>query len=88
MVGVSDPGALVAQLRAAVADDLSEAAGRELSGDDRRELARTMILARLHRIAAESVEVGQTALAPEEEQRLARRRARRSFRPRPAAGAH
>ncbi|HUI04949.1 MAG TPA: ATPase, T2SS/T4P/T4SS family [Acidimicrobiales bacterium] len=64
-------GTLVARLRAAVADDLSEAAGHELSEEDRRELARTIVLERLHRLAAELVEVGQAALDPDEERRVA-----------------
>ena len=66
------PPLLVSQLRSRVADDLSSAAGPELAPADRRELARTLTLARLERMAAESVESGAAPLRPEEEFRVAR----------------
>ena len=63
---------LVAELRAHVADDLSAAADPGLPLADRRELARSLVLARLEHMSAMSVEDGRAPLGPEEEFRLAR----------------
>ncbi len=63
---------LVGRLRVEVADDLSAVTGHELGIDDRRELARTLTLARLERLAAETVGAGDKPLGVAEEQRVAR----------------
>jgi pilus assembly protein CpaF len=63
---------LVSQLRARVADDLSEAAGHELALEDRRELARSLTLSHLAHLAAASVESGKAPLTPDEEVDVAR----------------
>ncbi|MGD0378816.1 MAG: ATPase, T2SS/T4P/T4SS family [Acidimicrobiales bacterium] len=55
-----------------MADDLSGATGYELALEDRRELARQLILSRLQGHAAESVESGRAPLEVAEEQRVAR----------------
>ncbi len=63
---------LVSRLRSDVADDLAGATGYELALDDRRELARQLILSRLQGHAAESVEAGNAPLEVADEQRVAR----------------
>ncbi len=63
---------LVSRLRADVADDLSDATGYELALDDRRELARQLVLTRLERYAAEAVEGGAALLEVADEDRVAR----------------
>jgi len=64
--------ALITKLRADVADDLSEATGYQLTLDDRRELARQLVLSRLERHAAKCVEGGNPPLGIADEQRVAR----------------
>jgi len=63
---------LISRLRADVADDLADTSGYELTLEDRRELARTLVLSRLERHAAESVENGRSPLDVPDEQRVAR----------------
>jgi pilus assembly protein CpaF len=63
--------ALIAALRAEVADDLSVSGVSELSAEDRRELARQFVMTRLQRTNAQRVTDGQKPLDPREEQQLA-----------------
>ncbi len=63
---------VIARLRVDVADDLSEATDYELSPDDRRELARELVLTRLERDASECVAQGRTPLEVADEERVAR----------------
>ena len=72
MMSADQLASLVGKLRVEVADDLSEVGGHELGIDDRRELARTLTLTRLERLAQESVVAGDEPLEVAEEHRLAR----------------
>ena len=72
MMSTDQVSSLVARLRVDVADDLSAVTGHELGIDDRRELARTLTLARLERLAAESVGAGDKPLGVTEEESVAR----------------
>jgi len=70
-VNASD-AALVSRLRNEVADDLAEAGGAVLAIDDRRELARQLVVSRLGRLAAEMVSDGHPPLDQTREERVAR----------------
>lgn len=69
--GRADPS-VVAKLRGEVADDLSAEVHHHLAMDDRRELARQLVLTRLQLHAHDSIERGERPLDAEEEQRVAR----------------
>jgi len=60
-----------ARLRSEVADDLAASGVRGLSLDDRRELARQLIMARLQTAGTHSLAGGEAPLDPEAEQKLA-----------------
>jgi pilus assembly protein CpaF len=59
------------RLRAEVADDLAEAGASSLATEDRRELARELVMNRLQRIGAERLAVGERPIDPVQEQNLA-----------------
>lgn len=59
------------RLRADVADDLAAAGTRGLSPEDRRELARQLVMARLQSAGAQRLATGELPLDPMEEQQLA-----------------
>ena len=67
----SDTG-LVHRLRNEVADDLAEAGGAGLAVDDRRELARQLVVSRLGRLATQMIADGQPPLDGTGEHRVAR----------------
>ncbi len=62
---------LVQRLRMEVADDLVAAGGAALGVEDRRELARHLVLERLRRSALDDLAAGRRAAGPEEERRIA-----------------
>ena len=68
----SEETTLVVRLRSEVADDLTAAAGYELKLDDRRELARQLIVERLQLVASQALASGAGPLDPEQERRIAR----------------
>jgi len=57
------------RLRAEVADDLAAAGASALSTDDRRELARQLVMDRLQLVGTKLLAAGQKPLDPREEQR-------------------
>ena len=59
------------RLRAEVADDLAASGASGLSSDDRRELARQLVMSRLQTFGARRLAAGHTPLDPAAEQRLA-----------------
>jgi Flp pilus assembly CpaF family ATPase len=59
------------RLRAEVADDLAASRSRDLSVEDRRELARQLVMARLQSAGAQLLAAGETPPDPLEEQSLA-----------------
>jgi pilus assembly protein CpaF len=59
------------QLRAEVADDLAASGASNLSTEDRRELARQLVMARLQSIGSERLAAGEKPLDPFEEQQVA-----------------
>lgn len=61
----------VRRLQAAVAADLAAAGGVDLELDDRRELARQLVLQRLRRRALDELSSGGTVADPTEERRMA-----------------
>jgi len=63
-----DP-AVVAELRMAVADELARVGGGAFDLADRRELARQIVLDRLHDEAAHAMAAGFAALGPDQERR-------------------
>jgi pilus assembly protein CpaF len=66
-----DPTLSTSRLRADVADDLAEAGASSLAMEDRRELARELVMIRLQRIGAERLAVGERPIDPVDEQNLA-----------------
>ncbi len=59
------------RLRAEVADDLAASGASTLPADDRRELARQLVMARLRQADAQRLADGENPLDPVEEQRIA-----------------
>jgi len=59
------------RLRAEVADDLASSGTRSMSLEDRRELARELVMARLQDVGAQRLATGESPLDPVQEQELA-----------------
>lgn len=68
---MTDDADTVRRLRAAVADDLAAAGGAGLAVDDRRELARQLVLQHLRRRALQDLSAGGHVADPSQERRLA-----------------